>query len=718
MNKNKSSLLFPAFLSAVCIFGFSGAPAGASVTATWHVDSYKSFDKGEADAAFITSLGEVRPGWSNAQVELEFDTAWSSVRAANGTTYIGTDDKATIYQVKGDKVTKLATIGKAVAVVSLALGAGNTLYAGTMPDGEVWKVDTKTGKASKLATLKDAETVWALTIAQGELYAGTGPKGLLYKVDTKSGSTTVAFDSDDKRIMSLLSTGDDAVWLGTSDKALLFRHDLKTKKTRAVADFSGNEVSALAEWRGTVIAAANDLKAHTSSGFKTKEAVEKTEGKKDAGQKAKLPKKDTTPGSEKKTPAGVEPQPKSLRKGTGAIYRVRGDGQLTQLHALTNTYFTSIAVNSKGQIFAGAAEKGRIYLVDQDESVSTAIDVDQRYIGQIMIDSKDQLSFTTGDSASLYRSSGKAKSSNYSSEVFDAKTPARFGGLVWHSKGALTMETRTGNTGEPGLGWSGWQAPGSLSRGLGNTSRGKVKSPPGRYFQYRVKFGDDEGAVLRKTSLFYLPSNTATRITSVTIEPGTKPKDIVPLGPEAAKPRSPVLSLKWEVDNEDDDKTAYTLDVRREGEVRWRTVRTGDEPLTKAEYKWNTETFPDGYYRLRVTASDRLANTKPRTLESSWTTPLIVVDNERPKVSGLSIRYPAATARATDALSTIAGLAFSVDDGPWQIGGTQDGIFDDPSELLKLTMPSGLAKGAHTLAIRVSDSAGNVGSATSSFQIN
>lgn len=718
MNKKQSSLLAPTLLGALCVFGLSGERVDASVTATWHVDSYVSFDKGEADDAFITSMGEVRPGWSNDNVDLEFDSAWSSVQGADGTTYIGSDDKATIYQVRGDKVTKLASVGKAVAVVSMALDSAGNIYAGTMPEGEVWTVNSKTGKSKKLATLKDAETVWSLTLAKGSLYAGTGPKGLLYKIDTKTGATTVAFDSEDKRIMSLLTTGDDAVWLGTSDKALLFRHDLTTKKTRAVADFAGNEVSALVEWRGTVIAAANDLKPHSSTGFKTKEAVDKADTKKDAGQAAKLPKKGTKPGAGKKTPAGVEPQPKSLRKGTGAVYRVRGDGQLTQLHTLSNTYFTSLAVNSKGQIFAGAAEKGRIYLVDQDESVSTAIDVEQRYIAQIMVDTKDKLSFTTGDSASLYRSEGQAKSSSYSSEVFDAKTPARFGGLVWHGKGALKVETRTGNTGKPGVGWSGWQAPASLIRGVGNSSRAKVKSPPGRYFQYRVTFGADESALLRKTSLFYLPSNTATRLTAVTVEPGTKAKDIVPLGPEAAKPRSPVLKVKWKVDNDDGDKTLYTLAVRREGEVRWRNIRTGDKPLTGAEYDWNTETYPDGYYRLRVNASDRLANTRERTLDSNWTTPLIVVDNERPKVTGLSVRYPAATARATDAMSTIAALAFSVDDGPWQIGGTQDGIFDDPSELLKLTMPSDLAKGAHTLAIRVADSAGNVGSATASFRIN
>jgi hypothetical protein len=718
VNKNLSAVLASTLLGALCIFGLSSERAGASVTATWNVDSYKSFNEGEAEAAFITSLGEVRPGWSNEKVELEFDSAWSSVQSSNGTTYIGSDDKATIYQVKGNKVSKLATVGKAVAVVSMALDSDNSLYVGTMPDGEVWKVDTKNGKTRRLATLKDTETVWALTLAQGALYAGTGPEGLLYRIDKKSGKTNVAFDSEDKRIMSLLTTGDGAVWLGTSEKALVFRHDLKTKKTRAVADFAGNEVSALAEWKGTVIAAANDLKPASSTGFKTKESVDKTAAKNDAGQKPKLPAKGSKPGADKATQAGVEPQAKSLRKGTGALYRIRGDGQLTQLHALTSSYFTSIAINSKGQIFAGAADKGRIYLVDEDESVSTATDVEQRYIAQVLINSADQLSFTTGDATSYYRSAGKAKKSSYSSKVFDADTPSRFGRLVWHSSGSLSVETRSGNTGEPGPGWSAWQTPGDVIRGVGNISRAKVKSPPGRYFQYRVNFGADDSAALRKTSLFYLPANKATRLTAVTVEPATKIKDIVPLGPEAAKPRSPVLKVKWNVDNEDGDKTAYDLAVRREGEVRWRSIRTGEKPLTKEEYEWNTETFPDGYYRLRVNANDRLANTLTRSLKSSWTTALFVVDNERPKVTGLSVRYPAATARATDAMSTIAALAFSVDDGPWQIGGTQDGIFDDQSELLRLALPSGLAKGAHTLAIRVADSAGNVGSSTTSFRVD
>ena len=69
-------------------------------------------------------------------------------------------------------------------------------------------------------------------------------------------------------------------------------------------------------------------------------------------------------------------------------------------------------------------------------------------------------------------------------------------------------------------------------------------------------------------------------------------------------------------------------------------------------------------------------------------------------------------------MSTISEMAFSVDDGPWQVGATVDGLFDSQSELLRIALPKDLKKGVHTLAIRVADEAGNVGSTSVTFQVN
>ena len=64
-----------------------------------------------------------------------------------------------------------------------------------------------------------------------------------------------------------------------------------------------------------------------------------------------------------------------------------------------------------------------------------------------------------------------------------------------------------------------------------------------------------------------------------------------------------------------------------------------------------------------------------------------------------------------------AEAAFSIDDGPWQLASTVDGLFDDQTEDLRFDLPAGLPRGTHTLAVRVADSAGNVGSTSSTFVI-
>lgn len=280
----------------------------------------------------------------------------------------------------------------------------------------------------------------------------------------------------------------------------------------------------------------------------------------------------------------------------------------------------------------------------------------------------------------------------------------------------MLIETRSGNTARPGKGWSGWAKP-RRARGSGGGSRSaKIASPSGRYFQFRVGFRGDSGAVVRGVRYYYLPQNRATKITSIKVG-GASARTGVTLGRGVTKSRSPVLKLSWGASNPDRDTTHYKLAVRREGEVLWRTINTGARPLSTTRFSWNTEAFPDGYYRLRVTSSDRPSNSGDRALTASKTSRLFLVDNGKPRVSAITVRYPQVSARGVDAMSAIHEMAFAVDDGPWMLGGAADGIFDDPVEMLRIKLPSGLKRGVHTLSIRVADEAGNVGSTSVSFRV-
>jgi hypothetical protein len=704
--------LVPAAAGAAVLAALA-VPATAVVTSTWTVESYPQFDQGDATSAFITSLGEIRPGWDTKRVALEGDGVWAAARLADGSVLIGSDAGGALYRVTGDSAKKVTSFSGAIAIVALAVGSDGAVYAGTMPGDKLWRVDVNGGKATAIATLKGVETIWSLAAGPGgTVYAGTGPDGKLFSI-AKGGAVKEVFATDDKRVTAVAATPDGAVWFGTSERALVFRHDPRTGDTRAMADFAGNEISDLRPLKGGVVVAANDLTEPTSSGAKSAATVASAEKPNEPkGQAAKTPETGSKPGADKETPANADTGRKGARKGKGALFFVDQNGRLDQLHALTQTYFTSLAVTSSGQVYAGAADKGRVYLVDTDDSVATAFDVDERAVSHVLWDGK-ALTFATDDGAALYRGTGRAAQARYVSEVYDAKSPSRFGRIVWQASGRVKLETRSGNTAKPGAGWSAWAAPAQPGKLGGGSEGGRIASPPGRYLQFRVALEDDKASLRRVTS-FLVPQNQATRVEEITLEPAGK-ESLPTLKDAAAKPRNPTVKVKWKTDNTDGDDSTYQLEVRRDGEANWRPIVTGKTPLTATSWDWNTETFPDGWYRLRVTSSDAIANSPDRALTASRTTPLFAVDNTRPSIEGLTVAYPKASARASDAISTITEMAFSVDDGPWQLGTTTDGIFDDLTEALQIDLPADLKKGSHTLAIRVADAAGNLASVSTTF---
>ena len=702
-------------MKAIRCAGLAGilwaASAGAVVTATWSVETYQQFDAGDATSAFITSTGELRPGWDTKRTALEGDAIWSSLKLADGSVLLGSDANGAIYRLQGDAHKKVVSIPGAIAVVSLAQTRDGTVWAGAMPGNKIWKIDVAGGKVTPGAQLKDAETIWSLAAVGNTVYAGTGPSGKLFAIT--GGNAKEAFDTDDKRITALATTNDGAVWFGTSERALVFRLDPKSGQTRAMADFAGNEISALAAYRDGVVAAANDLVDTPTPVGKTAtqiEAVEKPNAPK--GQTAKAPDAGTKPGADKDAPPVTDLGRKGAKKGKGALFRIGADGRLDQLHALTATYFTSVVVGGE-VVYAGAADKGRVYMVDADGSVATAFDIDERAVSQLWMHDK-AVGFATDDAAAAYRTTGRAAKARYVSDVLDAKAVSKFGKLVWAATGKVKIETRSGNTAKPGVGWSEWQSPQQLARIGGGSEGGKIASPTGRYLQFRVALEDDAARV-RKVMAYYVPQNQATQVQEVTVE--NSAEKLPTLKDSAAKPRSPVLKLKWKIENPDSDDTQYTLEARRDGEANWRPISTGKTPLTATTWDWNTETYPDGWYRVRVTATDAAANSPDRALSSTASTTMFAIDNSRPSIEALKITYPKAQARASDSLSTIAEMAFSVDDGPWQLGATADGLFDDLGEDLRIDLPTGLARGTHTLAVRVADAAGNVGSTSTTFVI-
>lgn len=658
-------------------------PLNAVSTAAFKVSTFDELNKGEPKGTFISSEGQVVPGRSATRIKSISAMVFSSARGADGTVYFGTGDEGKLLAVKGGQIKEIADL-KAVLVTSLAPGPGGSLLAATMPDARVLRIEPGTGRWKQLAKLP-ASHVWALLYdaKARRVFAATGSPGKIFTIPEAGGAPKEYYDPGEKHLLCLARTPRGSLVTGSSDKAVLYEITAKGRG-RAVHDFDATELrDVVVTADGYIYVAANKF-ARRTSGLprfdRSKDGEEGTAVKSSTKKPGKPPKvrdQELRPGA---------------KSGKGAVYRVDMSGNAEQMLDLDKGYFTDLQLDPSGVLWAGDGTKGKVYLIRRDRTVLTAFDLAERQALALAVDGKEQY-VGTGDAGAIYRiAPGPGRKALYLSDVFDAKFPARWGNLSLQGLGNLRVESRSGNTVKPDRTWSGWKASGAI---VGATTR--IQSPAGRYLQ--LQFTVPAGGVLRSFAAFYRPTNQRTRVTEIEIEEDKKDKK---------KPRTQQIKLKWKVDNPDNDTLVYRVFAREEMGLSWRKI-SGVEPLEKAEFEWDTEPVPDGYYRIKVAASDEQSNGPESALKGSRVSARLLVDNRKPDVLGLVVRYPWCIGMAKDSHSPISRIEYSVDGGLWRLVDPIDGIFDSPAERFRFRLPADLAAGRHVVAVRAVDAADNMG---------
>jgi len=669
--------------------------ASAVTTRVWRVTSYKDFEEGETDGVLLSSLGEATAGGSATRVDVPAAQVFSSATGPDGRVWLGTGDQPDLYVWDGKaarKVCRLASGQEGVLVGAVAVAPDGTVLAGTLPGARLWT--THGDQCRELAKLDGADQIWSIAIdgARHTAYVATGPAGKLYAVDLATGRNRVFWDSGEKHLLALAPLPDGSLLAGSSEDAILYRV-AADGTARALHDFAADEVRAIARDGDTIYVAVNEFEHNRGT-----PAPPPASGK-PHGTKIVLPASPSTP--------APPPSPGRDRKGKGAVFRLDPDGRIEQLHALGDGYFSALHVAPGGDLYAASGTNGRVYLIRRDRTLLTAFNLPERQILTLALGGPHPL-LGTGDAGALYAIDfAPSRTGRYFSKVFDAGSSARWGNLRWSGAGSIAVETRSGNTAHPDKTWSEWRAPGRGQSG------GRIDSPSARYLQFRAGLG--RGAVLRDVNVWYQPQNQRARVVEVTVgeDPGS---NTAKAARAAGKPRSPVVKVRWKVENPDDDELVFRLFYREEGEQNWKPLG-GPEPLTAKEWDWNTETIPDGNYVLEVVASDERANPKDEALEDSLVSAPFLIDNRKPEVADLTVKFPSVSGVARDSFSPIAELAWSIDGGEWFPLAPADRIFDDPTEPFSFKLPEGLAPGAHSVAVRAVDAADNVGLAQTTFRV-
>ncbi len=695
--------------------------AWAGGTKAFRHTTAKDFDEGEAVGAIVLPTGDVTTGLGATRLPLEAAFVWCGVTSADRTVaYFGTGDQGRIFEVDlgsaggGPKAPAERSVRKvadldAAWVTALAARPDGGLLAGATPGGRIFAVDPRSGAARDVVKLP-AEHVWSLAYdaKAGITYAGTGPDGKVFAVDRK-GKARLFWDSGDRHVVSLALAEDGALLAGTSDQAILYRVR-PDGRAEALHDFEAEEVRAIARHGRTIYVAVNDFEKPQVGVMGTVAASPPAKGTKVVVSSGGPP-----------ASAGALPRPGGL-KAKAAVYRLDPDGRIEQVHVVPDGYFTALLAPGDGGggsandvgILAATGTQGKVYRISSDRTVALAVDVPERQaLVLVGAGSGDGFLVGTGDVGGIYRASpAGAGGVTYLSKVMDAEYPARWGQLHWRGTTGVAFETRAGNTAKPDASWSGWEKlTGGSVTGDGGAAR--VASRGSRYLQYRASLISK--SVLREVTVYYLPQNQRARVTELTFGDapaaavaaiGTTPSGSGPPG-AATRAHSPMAKLRWKVDNADGDELSFRLAFREESETVWRPLG-GPDALTKPEYDWNTESVPDGTYVVRIVTSDDRVNPRERALDSTYVSAPFLVDNRKPEVAGLEVRYPTIAGRARDSASNITLIELSVDGGDWFQVSPTDGILDDNVEAFSARLPA-LPAGAHVVTVRAWDAADNVG---------
>jgi hypothetical protein len=167
--------------------------------------------------------------------------------------------------------------------------------------------------------------------------------------------------------------------------------------------------------------------------------------------------------------------------------------------------------------------------------------------------------------------------------------------------------------------------------------------------------------------------------------------------------------ISWQADDPDGDKLAYSVYFRAEDATVWQLVRSR---MFENTLLLDADVFADGRYYFRVVASDSPSNPAAYARETELVSSPVLIDNTPPLVTLSKPLRDGATldfdADAKDATSPLRLCEFSVDAGSWQPVESTDGVTDSPQERFHIHIER-LKPGEHLVVVRVYDNANNAG---------
>ena len=715
--------------------------ASASSTQIWEQKTVDDFEKGEASGTAITSDGRLQ---LSPRMDTVYETGdpyvWALARDSRGRVFVAGGNEGKVYAVGGSGAAASGSLffkAREIEVHALAVDSSDNLYAGSSPDGKVYKV-TPDGNSSVFFEPK-VKYIWALALdRKGNLYVATGDRGELFKVD-QQGKGSVVYKSGDKHIRSLAAYGADAMIAGTEGRGRIVRVSADGQAF-VMFDAGVREITSVAVAEDGVIFAAG-IGAGAGIPGRTPASPAISDISTILERVGAVNVSDGPP-----APAAVGREAQSSE-----VYRIAQDGYPKRIWKSDRVTAFCVVPGPNGSALVGTGDRGSVYGVSEDSRGATVLTrTGGSQVTALLADAASKSFYAaTSNLGRLFRiGSGYALEGKFESQVKDAVIFSKWGRLRWRQDApagtAVKIRTRSGNTREPDTTWSPWSDP------LTSSSGQQVSSPAARFFQWQAVFSTtrpDATPVVDNVELAYLTRNVAPDINSVTLQQRDMAIERLPIlqdqqsmtqfsaisqtqpnvtGSSSSvpltQPARPVPSrtsirkgwqaVTWDARDENGDTLQYAVYIKGEGESDWKLLK---ERIEEPFYSWDTTNFPDGAYTVRLVATDLASNPPELSLQTSRISERFFIDNTAPAITGLTasamsggqvkIRF-----RATDSATWLSKAEYGVNGGDLRQMFPVDGIFDSETEDFEITI-SGLTPGECTVVVKVADRAGNQSSA-------
>ncbi len=692
----------------------------------WELRDKEAFLKGKLDGISISSEGLLTLAPREERVEAPAEDFYLSFLVSpDGTAFLGTGHGGKIYRLAKEGKVELFFQAPEMDVTCLVRDNQGTLYAGTSPNGKIYKIAEK--DKSEVFFNPGEKYIWDLAFADnGALLAAVGEGGGIYRISPQ-GEGQLILKAEENHVLCLKRDDRGGFIAGSGGVGVLYRLSPEGR-TSVLFESPFEEIRSISlDTEGQIYVAAGGSPSRTK-----KEA---------AAQAPAQVSTDVTVTVSAPPQPSVPPVITAGQREPSALFRVRSDGVAKKLWESEDELIYALCWNEaeKKLIFA-TGNNGRIYALDKEEKTSLLLQEasEQAYA---LIPSGERTYVLANNPSRLSLIFPEQRfSGEYLSDVLDTKTVSSWGKLEFEAElptgTTLQLQTRSGNSFEPNSLWSDWSPP--YQKG-----EEQVLSPKARYLQLKILFRTQSGKAspsFLRAELYYLQANLAPVVKKLAL---LAPNEVylklpeqdeviwgatdAPLAKEAKKEevKTSLLAKKverkgyqtvvWEAEDENEDSLTYSILIRKEGETDWRVLK---ENWSESLIAFDTVSFPDGIYFVKVEVSDSPSNPPGLELKAARISPALTIDNSLPAITNFSATREGSRVdvsfQAEDSFSVLERAEYLIRPSEWRVVFPVDGVCDSKRESFKFSVPLP-ARADNLITVRVTDRYRNVGVSRATF---